>query len=68
MSEEDIKPTIFYLQESLKKNKNVKDGTLIYRGVDLKFQKEADIGIGSKFYFREFISTTIDKEIVKKIV
>jgi len=57
-----LKSCIFCLQESLKKNRNVKDGTIVYRGVNtFKFPK--DMGIGSQFYFREFISTSTDIKI-----
>ena len=53
---------IFCLQESLKKNRNVKDGTVVYRGVkNVKFPK--DMGKGSQFYFREFISTSKDVKV-----
>ena len=57
---EDINSIIFCIQDSLKKNRCVKDGTILYRGVGLKFGK--DIGIGSQFYFREFISSSRDRE------
>ena len=43
----------------MKKNRNVKDNTIVYRGIEIKFN---DINIGSKFYFREFVSTSINKE------
>ena len=59
-----LKSCIFCLQESLKKNRNVKDGTVVYRGVDtFKFPK--DMGTGSQFYFREFISTSKKKSVSK---
>ena len=45
---------------ALSRNVNVKEETIVYRGVNLKFPSE--IGIGSKFYFREFISTSTKKE------
>ena len=59
---EHLKSYIFCLQESLKKNRNVKDGTVVYRGVkNVKFPK--DMGKGSQFYFREFISTSKDVKV-----
>ena len=58
MSIEQIKSIIFCIQESLKNNKNVKDGTTVYRGVDLKLAD--NIGIGSKFYLNNFISTSTE--------
>ena len=61
-----IKSIIYCLQESLKKNKNVKDGIIVYRGCDNKLPD--DIGIGSKFYFNNFISTSIKEEEAKKFV
>ena len=45
---------------ALSRNKNVKENTIVYRGVKCKFSKE--IGIGSKFYFEEFLSTSIKKD------
>ena len=58
-TEDEIKSWICCLQNSLKKNRNVKDNTIVYRGIPIKFN---DINIGSKFYFREFVSTSINKE------
>ena len=58
-----IKSIIFCIQESLKKNKNVKDGITVYRGISFKFFD--DIGIGSKFYFNNFISTSNVKKVAR---
>ena len=63
MSIEQIKSIIFCIQESLKNNKNVKDGTTVYRGVDLKLAD--NIGIGSKFYLNGFISTSTKRKKTK---
>ena len=63
LSEEEIKSWICCLQLALSRNINVKEDTVVYRGVNLKFPPE--IGIGSKFYFREFISTTTKEEFAK---
>ena len=60
MSIEQIKSIIFCIQESLKNNKNVKDGTTVYRGVDMKLAD--NIGIGSKFYLNGFISTSTERK------
>ena len=60
LSESEIKSWICCLQLALSRNINVKDETLVYRGVNLKFPSE--IGIGSKFYFREFVSTSTSQE------
>ena len=61
--EEEIKSWICCLQNSLKNNRNVQDNTIVYRGVKAKFPSE--IVYGSKFYFREFISTSLNKEKAK---
>ena len=48
------------LQYSIFNIKNVADNTIVYRGIkNFKFSQE--IGIGSKFYFREFLSTSINR-------
>ena len=52
-----IQSFICCLQNSLYKNKNVEEGVIVYRGIN-KLKLPNDIGIGSKFYFREFISTS----------
>ena len=36
---------------------------VVYRGINLKFPPE--VGIGSKFYFREFVSTSKNREVVE---
>ena len=60
-SEDQLKSWICCLQLALSRNKNVKDDTIVYRGVR-KFKFSSDIGVGSKFYFREFLSTSTDKK------
>ena len=59
-SEKQLKSWIFCLHLALSRNKNVKENTVVYRGIKCKFSK--DIGIGSKFYFKEFLSTSTKKE------
>jgi len=59
-SKEQIKSWIYCLQLALSRNKNVEEDTIVYRGVKYPFPKE--IGIGSKFYFQEFVSTSKIKE------
>ena len=59
-SEKQLKSWIFCLHLALSRNKNVKENTVVYRGIKCKFSKE--IGIGSKFYFKEFLSTSTKKE------
>ena len=64
-SERSIRSWIFCLQLALKRNKNVEENTIVYRGINgRKFPSE--IGIGSKFYFREFFSTSIEEEKAKQ--
>lgn len=53
------------LQHAILNNKNVKDGTIAYFGIKLKFPKE--ITVGSKFYFRNFLYSSIKEEFVKKL-
>ena len=62
-----LKSFIYCLQEALKNNKGVKDDTIVYRGIG-KFKLPEHIGIGSKFYFNEFISTSKRKKRAKKFI
>ena len=63
-SEKQIRSWVYCLQQALSRNKNVEEGTIVYRGVMFPFPK--DIGIGSKFYFREFISTSTRKDFCEE--
>ena len=61
-SEEEIKSWICCLHNSIVNGNNrVENDTTVYRGTNIKFPEE--IGIGSKFYFREFISTSLRREV-----
>ena len=61
LTESQLKSWICCLHLELKNNKNVKENQIVYRALrDRKFP--SDIGIGSKFYFREFISTSTRKK------
>ena len=60
-TEDQLKSWICCLQIALSRNKNVKDGSIVYRRVK-KNKFPSDIGIGSKFYFREFLSTSTYKK------
>ena len=60
-TEEQLNSWICCLHTALSRNKNVKDDTIVYRGVK-KFKFPSEIGIGSKFYFREFLSTSTHKD------
>ena len=44
------------------KNENVKDNTLVYRGVTRKCKLQ----IGEVFYFAEFVSTSLDRKIAEQ--
>ena len=55
-----IESWIYLLHLSLSRNYNVKNDTIVYRGVKLNFPP--NIQIGSKFYFKEFISTSIKRD------
>ena len=60
LTEPQLKSWICCLHLELKNNKNVGDNQIVYRALkNIKFP--SNIGIGSKFYFREFISTSIKK-------
>ena len=55
-----------FLHNEIRNIHNVKDGTVVYRGISAKFP--CDIEIGSKFYLRGFVSTSTEKEIPEKFV
>lgn len=66
-NEKQIKSWICCLQLALTRNKNVKENTVVYRGIShFKFSK--NIKIGAKFLFREFISTSLSKNIAKNFI
>ena len=60
-TEDQIKSWTCCLQLALNRNKGVEDDTIVYRGIKNRFPKE--IKIGSKFYFKEFISTSTNKAV-----
>ena len=64
-TEKEIKSWICCLQLALKNNINFKENTIVYRGVE-KYKFPSEIGVGSKFYFREFISTSTSISIAKE--
>ena len=66
-SENDIKSWIYCLQLALKNNKNVENNTVVYRGITT-FKFPDGIGIGSKFYFREFFSTSLRKKVALSFI
>ena len=53
---------IYCLQLALRRNKNVKNNIIVYRGISrFKFPKNVKKGV--EFYFREFISTSLNKDV-----
>ena len=66
-TEKQIKSWICCLQLAIKNNKNVKDNTIVYRGIE-KYKFPSQIGVGSKFYFREFISTSKRIDIANEFI
>ena len=65
ITETDLKSWIYCLQKSLSNYKNVEEDTIVYRGIKI-FKFPPDIGVGSKFYLREFLSTSKDKLFSEK--
>ena len=63
-TEEEIISWIYCLQLALTRNINVEDDIIVYRGIrGVKFS--SNIGIGSKFYFREFVSTSKKRSVAE---
>lgn len=62
-NEAELKSWIRCLQLALSRNKNVDENTVVYRGVKVKFPK--NIGIGTKFYLKEFLSTSTEKNFAE---
>lgn len=64
-SKSQLNSFICCLQNALFNNKNIKDGQITYSGIHkLRFPKE--IIVGSKFYFRTFLSSSINKSFCLK--
>ena len=62
----DSKSNVWCLHKAISQNvNNVENGTLVYRGVCFKLPD--NIGVGMKFYFPEFLSTSTDINIAKDI-
>ena len=66
-SESEIKSWTHCLYLALRNNKNVKNNTIVYRGIS-KFRVPSEIGIGSKFYIREFVSTSLNRRIAEQFL
>jgi hypothetical protein len=62
----DNKSNVWCLHKAITKSQsNVANGTMVYRGVCFKLPN--NIGVGTKFYFPEFLSTSTDINIAKEI-
>ena len=60
----DKKSNVWCLHKALTRNSQIiPNGTVVYRGVH--FRLSNDIGTGTKFYFPEFLSTSLDINIAK---
>ena len=66
-SEQEIKSWVHCLHLALRKNKNVGNNTIVYRGIS-KYRFPSEIGIGSKFYIREFVSTSLKRSIAEQFL
>ena len=63
-SEKELKSWAYCLHSSLQfRTSNVKNGTIVYRGVS--FPAPKDWKVGKRFYFGEFVSTSLDIEVAK---
>ena len=63
-SEKDIKSNIWCLHKAITESiPNVPDNITVYRGIKVKIP--IDIGTGTKFYFREFLSCSKDINIAR---
>ena len=66
-SELEMKSWVHCLHLALRNNINVKNNTVVYRGIS-KFRFPSEIGIGSKFYIREFVSTSLKRKIAEQFM
>ena len=63
-SEKQLKSWAYCLHSSLQfRTSNVKNGTVVYRGISVAAPK--DWKVGKRFYFGEFISTSLDINVAK---
>ena len=64
LSEKELKSNIWCLHKAITESpSNVENNITVYRGVNVKMPK--NIGIGTKFYFKEFLSTSKDIEVAQ---
>ena len=63
-TENDLKSYVWCLHKAIfQNNQNVQNDIIVYRGVNVKIPN--NIGVGSKFYFPEFLSTSKDINVAK---
>lgn len=63
-SEKELRSWAYCLHSSLQfRTSNVPNGTVVYRGISLP--APSNWKVGSRFYFGEFISTTLDINVAK---
>jgi len=62
-SEDELKSWTYCLHYSLTKQSDVQDGSVVYRGV--KYSIPEDWVVGKEFYFAEFVSTSLKKNVAK---
>ena len=63
-TEKDLKSNIWCLHKAItEQESNVDNNITVYRGIKVKIPN--NIGIGTKFYFKEFLSTSKDIETAK---
>ena len=66
-TKEEIISWISCLQLALSRNINVEDDLNVYRGIH-KYKFSSEVGIGTKFYFREFVSASIKRNIAENFL
>ncbi len=65
LSKKDLKSWAYCLHSSLQfRTSNVSNGTIVYRGISLP--APSNWKVGSRFYFGEFISTSLDINVAKR--
>ena len=64
-SKKDLKSWAYCLHSSLQfRTSNVSNGTIVYRGISVP--APSNWKVGSRFYFGEFISTSLDINVAKR--
>ena len=66
-TEKQIQSFAYCLQLALSRNKGVKENTIVYRGIN-KFKFPEEYVKGTKFYFKEFMSTSVNINVARKFL